>query len=298
MRRRLPALVLVLAGVVAGCGSGAEHGPVAVPATAPPPSVAVSSAAPPAVPAPAVPAGVAAGVVVFDRQTGGFVYNLAPATRFRSASLVKLLIVLDVTWNSNSVPPADRDRLDVMLRASDDAAATFFWRRGGQRAVVTRMVERLKLADTEPPPANQPGFWGYTALSAGDVVRLYRHLFDAAPAAVRDYVLANLRASTKCGSDRYDQTFGIPTALARPWAVKQAWSGFGDTPAVPCPAPAAFQEPNALDMAGRVLHTTGVVGAGDRTIVAVLTSHPDGTPYARAAAAVTDLVRSLRIPGY
>jgi hypothetical protein len=246
-----------------------------------------------------VPAGVSAGIVVFDRQTGEFVYNVAPSTRFRSASLVKLLIVLDVTWSSQGVPTADRDRLDVMLRASDDDAATYFWKRGGQRALVTRMAQRLALTDTEPPPAGQPGFWGYTALSAGDVVRVYRHLLESAPAPVRDYVLANLRASTKCGADRYDQSFGIPAAFARPWAVKQGWSGFGDTPATPCTATAALplRDRNAVDMSGEVLHTTGVVGAGDRAIVAVLTSHPDGTPYAGATSAVTGLVRSLRIPG-
>lgn len=235
--------------------------------------------------------------MVFDRQTGEFVYSVAPSTSYRSASLVKLLIVLDVTWSAQTVPPADRDRLDVMLRSSDDAAATFFWRRGGQRALVTRMAQRLGLVDTDPPPAHQPGFWGYTAMSAADVVKIYRYLLDRAPAAVRDYVLGNLRASTRCGTDRYDQSYGIPTALARPWAVKQGWSGFGDTPATPCTAPAALPVNAPVDMAGEVLHTTGVVGAGDRAVVAVLTAHPDGTAYTRATATVTDLVRSLRIPG-
>jgi ethanolamine ammonia-lyase small subunit len=50
-------------------------------------------------------------------------------------------------------------------------------------------------------------------------------------------------------------------------------------------------------MAGEVLHTTGVVGAADRAVVAVLSVHPDGTPYARATADLTALVRSLTIPG-
>jgi hypothetical protein len=300
---RRAALALTLCLSLAACGSGhtsaAPAPAVSSPALSPPvlsspPSPVLPSAA---VPAPAVPAGVAASVVVFDRQTGEFVYSLAPSTSYRSASLVKLLIVLDVTWSARAVPVGDRDRLDVMLRSSDDAAATFFWRRGGQRALVTRMAQRLGLVDTDPPPADRPGFWGYTALSAADVVKIYRYLFEQAPAAVRDYVLGTLRASTRCGTDRYDQSFGIPTALARPWAVKQGWSGFGDTPATPCTATAALPLAALPDLSGEVLHTTGVVGAGDRALVAVLTTHPDGTPYARATAAVTDLVRSLRIPG-
>jgi hypothetical protein len=243
--------------------------------------------------------------VVFDRQTAAFVYNVNPALRFRSASLVKLLIVVDHLWGKDAVPTADRPQLDVMLRASDDAAATRFWKRNGQRAVVSRMVARLGLADTAPPPADQPGFWGYTALSAGDVVRVYRYLLDTAPAAVRDYVLGNLHQATRCGTDRYDQSFGIPSAFAKPWAAKQGWSGFGDRPANPCTVTAALplddgtlaRAPNAPDMLGEVLHTTGTVGAGDRAIVAVLSVHPNGTSFATAAKTLTALVRSLAIPG-
>jgi hypothetical protein len=279
--------------------------PSSAPSSASPsPSPSPTSASPAPPPAPVVPAGVTAGIVVFDRQTGQFLYNINPAHRFRSASLVKLLIVLDLLWGKDSVPAADRGQLDIMLRSSDDAAATRFWKRGGQRAVVSRMVSRLGLTDSAPPPADKPGFWGYTALSAGDLVRVYRYLLDAAPGAVRDYVLGNLHESTKCGTDRYDQSFGIPSAFAKPWAAKQGWSGFGDNPATPCTVTAAFRlpevaaaVPNAPDMLGEVLHTTGTVGAGDRVILAVLSVHPDGTAYAKATKNLTALVRSLAVPG-
>jgi len=217
-----------LAVLLSGCAgqSGARTdvaaGPTQSPSAAPSsasPSPSPTSASPTAPPAPVVPAGVTAGIVVFDRQTGQFVYNVNPAHRFRSASLVKLLIVLDLLWGKNAVPAADRAQLDIMLRSSDDSAATRFWKRGGQRAIVSRMVGRLGLADSAPPPADKPGFWGYTALSAGDMVRVYRYLLDSAPGAVRDYVLGNLHESTKCGTDRYDQSFGIPSAFAKPWAA-------------------------------------------------------------------------------
>jgi hypothetical protein len=123
---------------------------------------------------------------------------------------------------------------------------------------------------------------------------------------VRDYVLGNLHESTKCGTDRYDQSFGIPSAFAKPWAAKQGWSGFGDNPATPCTVTAALPlaaqapaaaAPNPVDMSGEVLHTTGTVGAGDRVIIAVLSVHPDGTAYAKATKNLTALVRSLAIPG-
>ncbi len=43
-----------------------------------------------------VPPGVTAGIAVFDRQTGQFTELVNPDLRFRSASVVKLLLALDV----------------------------------------------------------------------------------------------------------------------------------------------------------------------------------------------------------
>jgi len=241
--------------------------------------------------APAVPAGVTAGVAVFDRQTGTFTERLNDTKQFRAASVVKLLIALDFMWNRTSVPAADQARLDAMLRSSDDAAASYYWSRGGSGAIVTRMVSRLGLLHTAPPPAGSASTWGYTALSAADTVRIYRHILDSAPAVVRSLIMTNLRAATRCGTDGFDQYFGIPSAVARPWAVKQGWSGFGSAGSCTGFSTAA------IDLVQEALHTTGTVGAGDRVIVAVLTLHPDGTAFNQAGADLTRLVRSLRIPG-
>jgi hypothetical protein len=305
-RRFVAGLCLALLASVAGCGSAP------VPSGAPHPSPVTSSAAPspsPSVsPAPApfvVPSGVVAGIAVYDRRAGAFVVQRQATTRFRSASLVKLLIALDYLWNRGpgyAIPAADRGRLDLMLRSSDDDAASYFWNSDGHDQVVTRMIGRLGLKDTAPPSAVNKSGWGATTLSAADIVRTYRYLLDSAPAPVRDYVMGNLHQSTPCGSDRYTQTFGIPSAFNRPWAVKQGWYGFGDTPANPCTASAAAARPDPGTvtvgiMSGAVLHTTGTVGDGDRTIVAVLTQHPEGTSFATAAAMLTKLTRSLPVPG-
>ncbi|WP_432837225.1 hypothetical protein [Dactylosporangium sp. CA-092794] len=330
MRSATPVRLLVTAATaaavlaVAGCGGKGEE-PAAVPqAAAPAPSapasvdptpgevqslgVAASSPAATAVP---VPAGVTAGIVIYDRQAGAYLVQQRASWRFRSASLVKLLIALDYFWNkgpSYSVPAADQPKLEIMLRSSDDSAATGFWKAAGQRDVVTRMVQRLGLQDTALPPASQPGYWGYTAVSAGDLVRIYRYILEKAPAPVREFILSNLHATTKCGTDHYDQSFGIPSTFKQPRAAKQGWSGFGDNPATPCvagaglPAGAGGAEfvpaggTNPPDMMGEVLHTTGTVGADDRYIVAVLTVHPDGTQFAKAAAALTKITKSLPLP--
>ncbi|MFE5211531.1 hypothetical protein [Streptomyces sp. NPDC056600] len=279
-----------------------------------------------------VPAGVTAGVAVFDRTTGTFTERLNENARFRSASVVKLLLALDHlrTHDPRTLTTADRTRLDSMLRSSDDSAAGYYWDLGGRTAIVDRTAAQLGLTDTVGPPAGYESYWGYVSLSAADTVRIYRYLLDTAPAPVRDYVMGNLRQSTRCGTDGFDQHFGIAGSFSQPWAVKQGWSGFGGSgscsprPSTTVPltagegpattsapgtvsgaaawtasgaAPGAAPAAAGVDLTREALHTTGTVGTGDRAIVAVLTLHTDGTPYGTAYSAVNRLTRSLNVPG-
>ncbi|MFI5895208.1 hypothetical protein ACIA5D_34425 [Actinoplanes sp. NPDC051513] len=247
-----------------------------------------------------VPAGVTAGIAVYDRQTGTFTEQQNVDLQFRSASVVKLLIALDYLWDRGpdyAIPAADRTRLDAMLRSSDDDAASYYWVQRGYEAVINRMVPRLGLLRTAPPPSSQRGYWGYTAISASDVVRVYRFLLDSAPLPVRQYVMGNLRQSTRCAADSYDQYFGIPSVFAGPRAMKQGWSGFGNAP-MTCTGGASVRARAAgVDLVREALHTTGTVGADDRAIVVVLTLHPDGTPFATAYNTLNGIVRSLNVPG-
>lgn len=252
----------------------------------------------------AAAAGVTVGYAVFDRTTNTFTAQSNATTRFRSASVVKLLIALDYLWERGTpvgIPAADRQALDAMLRSSDDDAANDFWDRGGSASIVDRMVSRLGLQDTAPPPAPHEGYWGYTALSPADTVRIYRHILDGTP-AVRDYIMGQLRQSTRCASDQFDQSFGIRSAFAAPWAVKQGWSSFGargdcdGRPAETATSAPGFEIPG-LDLTRPALHTTGTVGAGDRSIVAVFTLHPIGTSFGAASNTLTAATRALTVPG-
>jgi len=238
-----------------------------------------------------VPPGVTAGVAVFDRETGQFTELVNPDLQFRSASVVKLLLVLDYLWDRGpeyAVPPADRVRLEVMLRSSDDDAASYYWDHLGGSAIVDRMVTRLGLTHTSGPPATHPGFWGYAAFTAADTVRIYQYLLDEAPEPVRTFVMGNLHQATRYGTDGFDQYFGISSVFDPAFAIKQGWSGF---PSV------SGAKAAAVDLVSEALHTTGTVGAGDRTIVAVYTLHPNGTGYGKAYNDVTRLTRTLNVPG-
>lgn len=246
--------------------------------------------------APKVPFGTTAGWVVFDRKAGKIVATRNAHRKFRSASVVKIMIAIDYLESHSSVPAGDAALLKVMLRSSDDDAASTFWDRDGKGAIIRRVARKLGLSDTAPPPASRPGFWGYTSLSAYDVVRTYRYLLDTADGRVRDTILGHLRSSTPCGSDGFDQTFGIPSAVRGPWAVKQGWSGFGDVPAVKCVKKSTNSGgalPGVPDYGRPVLHTTGLLGKDDRLIMAVLTAHPAGASWNSSVTRITTLTRDL-----
>lgn len=236
---------------------------------------------------------VTAGIAVFDRRTGQFVHEQDVDAQFRSASVVKLLIALDFLWDRGpeyAVPDEDRPRLEVMLRSSDDDAASHYWDQRGGAALVERMVGRLGLTHTAGPPASHPGFWGYVAITAADTVRIYRYLLEEAPRPVREFVMGHLHRATRHGTDGFDQYFGIASVFAPDFSIKQGWSGFQGSSGY------RFDKakPESLvDLVSEALHTTGTVGPGDRVIIAIYTLHPNGTPYEQAYAAVTRLTADV-----
>ncbi|MEV6609865.1 hypothetical protein [Kutzneria sp. NPDC051319] len=179
---------------------------------------------------------------------------------------MKLLIALDVLGRRPDEPPL-RDALRRMLSASDDTVANELWDADGGPDIVVRTVERLALPATRPPEI--VGRWGDTMLGIADVVAIYRHVLES---PWRDLIVDALAAAPRHGSDGFDQYFGIPSRLPRPWAVKQGWSQ------------------STRDV---VLHTSGLVGVGWRFVVVVLASFPVGTDWAAAAAAVNDEVTAL-----
>lgn len=207
--------------------------------------------------------------IVFDRSAGRYLLAEQPDRHYQSASLVKLLIALDVLAG----PPVDeptRARIGSMLSASDDAEASAFWVAGGRGEVVRRMAAALGLSAA--PPVME-GDWGYTMISAQDVLVVYRHIADRLAAEDRELILSALRGTPRMAADGFDQYFGIPDgAPGRPWAIKQGWSsGHGVVSA----------------------HSTGLVGTSDRYIVVLMTEHRAAVGFAAAMRAATEATRML-----
>lgn len=262
-----------------------------------------------------LPPGTTAAYVLFDRASGSVTTQLNQTKQFRSASLVKLLIALDYLSTQGSldtVPDADLAALQSMLRSSDDVAARNFWQGAGRTQVIDRMVAKLELKHTAPPA--DPDFWGYTAISASDVVKIYRYLLSDDQQGFGEFILDNLHQSTRCALDGRNQYFGIPAAVPPPFGVKQGWSGFGDTPAgqecspiesAQLKAASGAEAPSGIttraagsnpgpniDLKSPLLHTSGLVD-DDSKILVVLTLYPAQTSWEDAAAQITKLTKSV-----
>ncbi|WP_432828303.1 hypothetical protein [Dactylosporangium sp. CA-092794] len=72
-----------------------------------------------------------------------------------------------------------------------------------------------------------------------------------------------------------------------------ARSDYGKRSRTPGAATVAETKATAsVDLVREALHTTGTVGTDDRSIVVVLTLHPDGTSFSSASTAVSKLTRA------
>jgi beta-lactamase family protein len=208
------------------------------------------------------------GVMVLDRQSGKTLLSINSGHRFHSASLVKLLIAIDVLHSGAS--SAERSDLSFMLKMSDDNTASRYWVRQGGAPLVSREASRLGLHETAPPtPAGQ---WGNTWLSPRDMVTIYQYILSRLPGPDRDLIVNAMAAAPQHASDGFNQWFGIPSGQRADWAIKQGWGSSSDS---------------------ICLHSTGLVGTHWRYIVVVMTQHPLGTSLATGTASTTAGVRAL-----
>jgi len=217
--------------------------------------------------------GTTLGAVVYDRTTGKYTVAYNADRGFRSASLVKLLIAIDLL--ERGAGSADRQRIARMLTMSDDGLASMFWVRAGGPALVTRTSAELGLTGVRPPEV--AGQWGEVVVTPRDIVTIYRYVLGLPPAD-RDLIVDSLGQAPRVAADGFDQYFGIPDGLDAQWAVKQGWGNNDRT---------------------MVLHTTGLVGPGFRYVVVLLTEHPLGSGWQTCAQSVTAAAGALRagLPG-
>ncbi|MGV0834874.1 serine hydrolase [Mycolicibacterium thermoresistibile] len=222
-------------------------------------------------------AGATIAVQVLDRHTGQAVSNGNGST-FATASVVKVFIADDLLRREKEVSADDLTMIEAMLRSSDDDAAEILWGRGGDTAIVDRVVDRYGLAHTAPPA---DGRWWNTVSTAADLVRYYDMLLSGGGGLSSDradVILSNLAHSTPDGRDGYPQRFGIPDGLPHERvAVKQGWM---------------------CCIGSDWLHvSSGVIGADQRFVMAISSRQATGDATARATLteAVTTMFPAGRI---
>ncbi|MFE0025453.1 serine hydrolase [Amycolatopsis sp. NPDC059021] len=183
-----------------------------------------------------------------------------------TASVVKLLIALDLMDSSGMPSGGKATAVHEMLAASDDRVASQLWQQQGGPAIVRRQAEKLGLANTSPPA--DIGQWGSTQMSPADVITVYRHITAELPEEERDFVTEAMESAPRSAADGFDQHFGIPRAFpGADWAVKQGWGTSGGR---------------------RVLNTTGLVRTASRTFaVAVMGSWNETVDWTTASTALT-----------
>ncbi|MEV7099081.1 serine hydrolase [Amycolatopsis sp. NPDC051045] len=190
-----------------------------------------------------------------------------------AASVVKLLIALDLIDRSGVPSGSEATAVHAMLAASDDRVASRLWQQNGGLDIIRRQAGKLGLTHTAPPA--DPGQWGSTRMSPTDIVTIYRYITASLSEEGRELLTAAMESAPRNAADGFDQHFGIPRAFPdAAWAVKQGWGS---------------------SEARRVLNTTGLVRTASRTYaVAVMASWSDTIDWPTATTALTAAVSALK----
>jgi hypothetical protein len=195
---------------------------------------------------------------VFDATTGA-TYSYNASAQHMTASIVKVAILgtlLGQAQNAHrSLTTTERSLATLMIKQSDNNAATTLWNEIGQGPGVKVFMNRVGMPSTTP---GSDGLWGLTSTNAPDQVHLVRIV--ACPNVVlsdasRAYAESLMRAVTP--SQKWGVSAGV--AAGTTVALKNGWLPHTD---------------------GWVINSIGHVRGGSRDyVIAVLQSGDPGMSY-------------------
>lgn len=161
---------------------------------------------------------LSAAVAVLDLQSSTL-YGAGDIDElYASASLVKVFIAARLLVDRHADDPAVRDLMWTMITDSDDDAGSHLYRLAGAEELVPWIAQRYGI--TGIAPADQPGLWGLTRVSARAIVTFYAAVIR--DPVVAPWLLEAMSQTQPYGSDGFFQHFGLPAASAS-WRVKQGW---------------------------------------------------------------------------
>jgi hypothetical protein len=208
-----------------------------------------------------------AAVALLDLRSGA-IYGAGDIDEpYASASLVKVFIAARLLVEGKAEDPATRERMWEMITVSDDDAGTYLYGLAGSEGLVPWITDHYGIAGLAP--ADRPGYWGLTRVTARGMVSFYAAVI--ADPAVAPWLLEAMDQAQAYGSDDFYQHFGIPSA-ATSWRVKQGWM---------C----------CLESLTR-MHSTGYID-GDQYAVALLTAGPTSMYGGSGAQTLTLMAQAL-----
>jgi len=158
-----------------------------------------------------------AGDVSFAVRTQRRAWSWRGSTRYRSASLVKAMLLVAYLRRSDvrrrPLRAGERGLLDPMVRRSDNRAADAIHAQVGVGAL-NALAGRAKMRDFVPHPV-----WGGSTMTATDQARFFLRIDRLVPRRHRAYALELLRGVVA------GQRWGIAAALPAGWriAFKGGW---------------------------------------------------------------------------
>ena len=150
-------------------------------------------------------------------RTGRRAWSWRGATRYRSASLVKAMLLVAhlrrPEVRRRALRAGERALLEPMVRRSDNRAADTIHRQVGLLGL-SALARRAGMRDFVPHPV-----WGGSLVTADDQARFFLRIDTLVPRRHRAYALALLRGIV--GRQRW----GIPVSLPAGWqiAFKGGW---------------------------------------------------------------------------
>jgi hypothetical protein len=165
-------------------------------------------------------------VTIVDHKAGT-TFSYAGDQSFDSASVVKVdilaALLLQARREGRSLTSAEQSLADVMIRNSDNDAASTLWDEIGDAQGLQVANRAFGLTATDP---GQDGYWGLTTTTTNDQVRLLDAVASpTGPLGPANGVLLNLM-----GEVESDQTWGV-SAAGRPGdstILKNGWLSLDD----------------------------------------------------------------------
>ncbi|MEU9449116.1 serine hydrolase [Streptomyces sp. NPDC048277] len=143
-------------------------------------------------------------------------------TPYDTASIVKVDILaamlLHARDHQRTLTARESAAAEVMIRNSDNDAASALWHAIGQAPGLESANKRLGLTSTVGGPG---GLWGLTRTTASDQIRLLRAIYGTGATALD--TASRSRISTLMTETAADQSWGVSAAADSGWALKNGW---------------------------------------------------------------------------